>query len=110
MELSRGLISSEEALAETLELAPAILAFVGIPLQHSEALADHDLALSLLDAQERRHPGAGLGGFRSFYTAHRDVIVRFGRYPHRNAKLGRQTTPDEQAWLNDVDNLPNWAK
>jgi uncharacterized protein (DUF924 family) len=31
--------------------------------------------------------------------AHRDVIARFGRFPHRNAPLGRANTPEEQAWL-----------
>jgi len=37
------------------------------------------------------------------------VIDRFGRYPHRNALLGRKNTPEEEAWLADVDNLPSWA-
>ncbi len=32
---------------------------------------------------------------------HRDIIVRFGRFPHRNAALGRRTTPEEQAFLDD---------
>lgn len=41
---------------------------------------------------------------------HAAVVERFGRYPHRNAALGRESTPEEQAWLDDVDNLPGWAK
>jgi uncharacterized protein (DUF924 family) len=34
-----------------------------------------------------------------YAIAHRDVIERFGRFPHRNRELGRENTPDEQAWL-----------
>ena len=34
-----------------------------------------------------------------YARAHREVIARFGRFPHRNAALGRTSTPDEQAWL-----------
>ena len=40
---------------------------------------------------------------------HRDALAHFGRYPQRNARLGRQNTPEEQAWLDDVENLPIWA-
>ena len=42
-------------------------------------------------------------------TNHRDVVVRFGRYPHRNAKLGRADTAEEAAWLAS-DEVPGWAK
>eukprot|EP00980_Cylindrotheca_fusiformis_P009479 scaffold2070_cov105-Cylindrotheca_fusiformis.AAC.10 len=41
---------------------------------------------------------------------HQDVLKRFGRYPHRNARKGREDTPEEKEWLNDYDNLPEWAK
>ena len=36
---------------------------------------------------------------RHLDDTHHDVIVQFGRFPHRNAALGRSSTPDEQAWL-----------
>ena len=41
----------------------------------------------------------GDANYRDYAVAHRDVIARFGRFPHRNAALGRDTTPEEQAWL-----------
>jgi len=36
--------------------------------------------------------------------------MKFGRYPHRNGALGRENTPDEEVWLADVENLPDWAR
>ncbi|HRP87392.1 MAG TPA: DUF924 family protein, partial [Gammaproteobacteria bacterium] len=38
-------------------------------------------------------------GFRKYAQKHRDIIARFGRFPHRNAILGRRDTPEEAAWL-----------
>jgi uncharacterized protein (DUF924 family) len=65
-----------------------------LPFAHSEDLADQDFGLAL--ASELDDPEllkwAGL---------HRDVIVRFGRFPHRNPCLGRATTAPEQAFLDD---------
>ena len=40
---------------------------------------------------------------------HLQVLEKFGRYPQRNAQYGRESTPNEIAWLNDKDNLPMWA-
>ena len=40
-----------------------------------------------------------VGAVLGYAKAHRDVIMRFGRFPHRNAALGRENTPAEQAWL-----------
>jgi uncharacterized protein (DUF924 family) len=42
---------------------------------------------------------AAPGGAIDYAWRHRQVIRRFGRFPHRNAALGRTNTPDEQAWL-----------
>ncbi len=66
--------------------------FFYLPFMHSENLADHDLAARLYQA---------LGELEQIkYAAiHRDIIARFGRFPHRNRVLGRDTTPDEQAFL-----------
>lgn len=65
--------------------------FFYLPFMHSEALADQDRALALTSRiGEEPARFAGL---------HRDIIVRFGRFPHRNAVLGRQTTAAEQAFL-----------
>lgn len=71
---------------------PALRAFFYLPFEHSEALADQDRSVALFAA-------LGDAGYRDYATAHREVIARFGRFPHRNAALGRDTTPAEQAWL-----------
>jgi uncharacterized protein (DUF924 family) len=65
--------------------------FACLPFEHSEALADQDLACELL---------AALGGEQLRYAErHREIIRRFGRFPHRNAALGRDSTPEELAFL-----------
>jgi uncharacterized protein (DUF924 family) len=43
------------------------------------------------------------GGNRRWAQHHRDIVARFGRFPHRNAILGRESTPEEQAWLESDD-------
>ena len=59
---------------------------------HSENLADHEHCLELA----RRH---GDDEFSKYAEEHADIIRRFGRFPHRNAALGRAMTPQEQAFL-----------
>jgi len=80
-----------------LVLPPAQRAFIYLPFSHSETLADQAFGVSLcetrLDDDE-----AGRSNVRHA-RAHRDVIARFGRFPHRNAALGRPATPEETAFL-----------
>ena len=71
---------------------PALRFFFYLPFEHSEAMADQQRAVALFTA-------LGDTNLLGYATAHRDVIARFGRFPHRNAALGRSNTPDEQAWL-----------
>jgi uncharacterized protein (DUF924 family) len=66
--------------------------FFYLPFEHSEDMADQDRAVELFAA-------LGNDNLLGYANAHRDVIARFGRFPHRNAALGRSNTPDEQAWL-----------
>lgn len=66
--------------------------FFYMPFEHSEALADQDRSLALFTAM-------GDDAYLGYAIAHRNVIVRFGRFPHRNAALGRANTAEEQAWL-----------
>jgi len=66
--------------------------FAYLPFEHAEDLADQDRAVALIDA-------LGNAELDRYARAHREVIARFGRFPHRNAALGRTSTPDEQAWL-----------
>ena len=66
--------------------------FFYLPFEHSEALADQERALALFGALPGENPGR-------WARTHCDIIRRFGRFPHRNAALGRATTPEEQAFL-----------
>jgi uncharacterized protein (DUF924 family) len=70
--------------------------FFYLPFEHSEELADQDLACELTRPLELVEPG--LEAYR-YALAHRDVIRRFGRFPHRNAILGRTSTPEEIEFL-----------
>ncbi|MFM5922871.1 MAG: DUF924 family protein [Novosphingobium sp.] len=80
------------------QVAPADLrVFFYLPFEHSEALVDQDRCLKLCAALD-----ATSGSEWSKWAAlHRDIIVRFGRFPHRNAMLGRESTAEEQAFLDD---------
>lgn len=82
------------AIAAGLDAAadPALRFFFYLPFEHSEQLQDQERAVELFTA-------LGNANLLGYATAHRDVIARFGRFPHRNAALGRSNTPDEQAWL-----------
>ncbi|WP_422846017.1 DUF924 family protein [Acidovorax sp. M2(2025)] len=73
-------------------LPPAQRAFAYMPYMHSESLAIHEAALALFNQP-------GLENNLSFELRHRDILVRFGRYPHRNAVLGRSSTDEERAFL-----------
>ncbi len=64
--------------------------FVYMPFMHSEDLEDQTRSLGLFTA-------LGIENNIKFAKAHRDVIVKYGRFPHRNIVLGRETRPDEQA-------------
>ncbi|SEA56840.1 DUF924 family protein [Variovorax sp. YR216] len=70
---------------------PPLRPFFYLPFMHSESLAEQERSVALnaeLDANTQR-----------FAVLHRDLIARFGRFPHRNRMLGRSTTPEEQAYL-----------
>ena len=69
--------------------------FFYLPLMHSENLVDQDRAVRLIAARMGPDPSNGL----LHAQAHRDVIRQFGRFPFRNAALGRVSTPAELAWL-----------
>jgi len=81
--------------------------FVLMPLMHSERLADQDEMIdhfAALAAEAERRASPGLAGFRSnldYAHRHRDIVARFGRFPHRNPILGRVSTPEEEAFLQE---------
>ena len=63
-----------------------------MPFMHSEVLADQERGIELFTQPE-------LSKSLPFMVEHADIIRRFGRFPHRNAILGRRTTPEEAAFL-----------
>jgi len=77
-------------------LLPVERLFVYLPFEHSEALADQVRSCELTKPLEAFEETAGV--YR-YALAHRDVIQRFGRFPHRNAILGRASTPEETEFL-----------
>ena len=73
-------------------VAPELRRFFYLPFLHSEDLGDQDRSVALNEA---------LGEADSIKWAqhHREIVARFGRFPHRNAILGRESTPEEAAFL-----------
>jgi uncharacterized protein (DUF924 family) len=77
---------------------PVLRNFFYLPFEHAENLADQDRAVALFEALKLE---TGEEGNLKWALVHRDVIARFGRFPHRNRALGRVTTAEEQAFLDD---------
>ncbi len=76
--------------------------FVYMPLMHAENLDDQELCLQMLNTLSNDAPAHLREQFLqslAYSRDHRDIIARFDRFPHRNATLGRQSTPSEQAFL-----------
>ena len=70
--------------------------FLYLPFEHAEDRVMQERSLALFGALERE---TGTTGPLEWAQKHADVIARFGRYPHRNAILGRVSTPEEVAFL-----------
>jgi uncharacterized protein (DUF924 family) len=79
-----------------LELQPVERQFIYLPLEHAEDLARQDRAVALFRELEA---SPGMEGLAQWAEKHRVIIQRFGRFPHRNAALGRVSTPEEEAFL-----------
>jgi uncharacterized protein (DUF924 family) len=78
------------------ELKPAQRWFVYLPFEHAESLAMQERSVALFETL-RDHPGSASA--IDYAHRHHDVIRRFGRFPHRNAILGRDSTPAELEFL-----------
>ncbi len=83
------------ALARDLDhgLAREQRLFLYLPLEHSENLADQELSVQLFAGLDENPE------WLDYAVRHRDIIARFGRFPHRNAVLGRASTPEETEFL-----------
>ena len=85
---------SKDAIAAGADkaLPPEQRAFLYMPFQHTETPADQRRSLELFEA-------LGNPENLDFAARHYEIIERFGRFPHRNAVLGRVSTPEELAFL-----------
>ena len=79
-------------------LEPIERVFCYLPYEHSESLAIQEESLRLF-AQLVGQPAGG--DFINYAKAHHVIVERFGRFPHRNALLGRESTPEEIAFLKE---------
>ncbi|HTW54663.1 MAG TPA: DUF924 family protein [Stellaceae bacterium] len=99
---SAACVVADRALARRFDQAvpAAWRIFFYMPLHHSEDLAKQRRSVALFAAL----PGdRGSGGLRRYGEAYVDVIARFGRFPHRNVILGRESTEAETAFLAECD-------
>ncbi|PCI34516.1 MAG: hypothetical protein COB54_01685 [Alphaproteobacteria bacterium] len=91
--LSRSLCTMALAGGLDLKMSDIKKSFLYLPLEHSEDLRDQELCVSLFEQRTK------LTEQIDYAVRHHDVISRFGRFPHRNATLGRASTPKEDAYL-----------
>ena len=79
------------------QLPPMLRAFAYLPFEHAEDLAMQARAVELFQLLSQAQPG--FESMLDYAQRHQEVIARFGRFPHRNAILGRPSTPQEVAFL-----------
>lgn len=90
LEVARGAVDS----GQDMQIDdPGLRAFFYLPFMHSESLADQDRSVVLCKS-------ANPDNLR-FARHHREIVARFGRFPHRNAVLGRPSTPEEERFLDE---------
>ena len=92
-------------------LTPIQRVFFFMPLQHAESVGVQEKSVRIYNALAE-----GVSEtlketfltFAQFAELHRDIVVRFGRFPHRNRILGRGNTPEEDAYL--ADDVPSFGQ
>ena len=91
---SLALALSQEAISagSDQELSPIQRSFLYMPFMHSESLVIHEIAMAL-------YKKTGIQSNLDFEIKHREVLKKFGRYPHRNRILGRVSTKEEIEFL-----------
>ena len=89
----KALAVAQAALAAGFDrqVEPGLRPFFYLPFMHSESLAEQQRSVELCSALD--------DNTQRFAVLHRDIVARFGRFPHRNAALGRRSTPEEQQFL-----------
>jgi len=89
--LARHFADKAIAAGQDLELEELVRVFLYLPFEHSESLADQHRSVELTAARAPE--------YLKYAEEHLEIIERFGRFPHRNRMLGRETTPKEEAFL-----------
>lgn len=91
---AKALDTADTALARGFDrtFLPVQRLFLYLPFEHSETLADQERAVALFEA-------LGDAKLLEYAVQHRDIVRRFGRFPHRNQTLGRASTAEESAFL-----------
>mmetsp|Transcript_5160 Transcript_5160/g.9813 ORF Transcript_5160/g.9813 Transcript_5160/m.9813 type:complete len:250 (+) Transcript_5160:145-894(+) len=107
LEIAKDLASI--ALSDDPDFYGSYTFFLVLAFMHSEDLEDHKLGKLVLDKAKETCPSVNWDQTESYLLQHTKVIEQFGRYPHRNEKMKRITTPEEEEWLNSPD-VPRWAK
>ena len=91
---SLALVLAPEGLTQAQKLPVVQRGFFYMPFMHSESLAIHEEVLRLFDQP-------GLEKRLKYEKMHMDILQQFGRYPHRNAILGRPSTEEEEEYLKE---------
>lgn len=91
--LARAAADRAIAAGHDVQVDAQLRQFFYLPFMHSEDLADLDRCCALMEPLG--------GGNLRWARHHRDVVARFGRFPHRNAVLGRTSTPQEERFLGE---------
>lgn len=101
-ERARELCVSGLAEGADQALRPIERVFFYLPLEHSEDIEDQDRCVALFQQLAEDVPAhwkPAFDGFIDFAIRHQAIIQQFGRFPHRNAILGRESTPEETGFL-----------
>jgi uncharacterized protein (DUF924 family) len=95
---ARAIAAAAVAAGHDKAVAPELRVFFYMPYEHSESLADQEAGITLFEGLLK---DIGDADSLKWALLHRDIVARFGRFPHRNKALGRGTTPAEQAFLDE---------
>ncbi|TNI90103.1 DUF924 family protein [Aeromonas allosaccharophila] len=101
--LARDLCLKGLSIGADQSLSPLARVFFYLPLEHAESREQQARSVALFEALATEQAGtsaqATFAGFADFARRHQVIIERFGRFPHRNDILGRTSTPEEAAFL-----------
>jgi len=97
--LALALATELVAAGRDKNLTPWQRCFAYLPFEHSESLLEQERSVALFAGLRREMQDPAFDNTYDYALRHREVIARFGRFPHRNAILGRESTKDEVDFL-----------